>query len=238
MPEGVDLPSSAAILPVMTRSSSTPVVRRPRQDRSRAAWQRILDAGLELLKEGGYEGFTIAAICERAGVTPPTIYARVRTKDALFLAVFNHGYTELATETEATRARLSGDGAEAIIRAAVGAMVVTTLAHARFLRPVILRAEADLEIGRLTQQARSATAAWFRGVVQAHSMSAPGCSSDRIDACFRTIFMTLIARIVIPSSTDLGRPFSDEAFIADLQTTACRLILTDVAPPLCSSNAG
>ncbi len=51
-------------------------VRLPRQARTRAAWQRILEAGLQIVEQDGYDALTIASLCDRAGVTPPTIYAR------------------------------------------------------------------------------------------------------------------------------------------------------------------
>ncbi|MEV5354955.1 hypothetical protein [Streptomyces sp. NPDC052693] len=35
-------------------------IRQPRQERTRQAWARILDAGVALIEEGGYEAFTIA----------------------------------------------------------------------------------------------------------------------------------------------------------------------------------
>ena len=41
-------------------------VRPPKQERSRAAWNRVLDAGVAILEDGGYDAFTIAAVCERA----------------------------------------------------------------------------------------------------------------------------------------------------------------------------
>ena len=51
-------------------------VRPPKQRRSREAWNRVLDAGVAILEDGGYDAFTIAAVCERARVAPPAIYAR------------------------------------------------------------------------------------------------------------------------------------------------------------------
>ena len=63
-------------------------VRPPKQRRSREAWQRVLDAGVAILEDGGYDAFTIAAVCARARVAPPAIYARTTSKDALFLAVY------------------------------------------------------------------------------------------------------------------------------------------------------
>src|SRR5919205_297042 len=59
---------SSAGIPGMTEISP------PRQARSRATWARVLDAGVELLQEGGYEAVTIGALCERASATPPSIY--------------------------------------------------------------------------------------------------------------------------------------------------------------------
>lgn len=45
--EGPDVPGHLTIRP-------------PRQERSRRAWDRVLDAGVALLEEAGYAGFTIA----------------------------------------------------------------------------------------------------------------------------------------------------------------------------------
>ena len=57
-------------------------IRPPLQRRSREAWTRVLDAGVTLLEEGGYEAFTIAAVCASARVPPRAIYARAASKDA------------------------------------------------------------------------------------------------------------------------------------------------------------
>src|SRR4051794_31680883 len=73
-------------------------VRPPKQRRSREAWNRVLDGGVAILEDGGYEAFTIAAVCERAQVAPPAIYARTSSKDALFLAVYEHGIARIRDE--------------------------------------------------------------------------------------------------------------------------------------------
>src|SRR3954469_18227028 len=73
-------------------------VREPRQQRTREQWARILDAGVELLEQGGYEAFTIAALCERAAVPPRALYARADTKDGLFLAVYEHGMSRVLAD--------------------------------------------------------------------------------------------------------------------------------------------
>ncbi|MCT2583860.1 TetR/AcrR family transcriptional regulator [Actinophytocola gossypii] len=45
------------------------VVREPRQDRSRATRQRLLEAAIECLAEVGWSGSTVAVVAERAGVS-------------------------------------------------------------------------------------------------------------------------------------------------------------------------
>ena len=47
-------------------------IRPPVQRRSREAWERVLNAGVELLEEGGYDAFTIAAVCDRLILTVET----------------------------------------------------------------------------------------------------------------------------------------------------------------------
>lgn len=202
-------------------------VRPPLQERTYAGWERILDSGVAILEETGYEGFTIAAICARAEVNPPTIYARVRTKRDLFLAVFEHGFRAIQAETEAIRAGLSGGSADAVVRGAVAAMASNSLAHERFHRPVLLRAEADVEVARRTHQARADTATWFRELVLQHSAALRDPDPVRVDAGFRIVFVALMARITTPYALDVAAPISDEAFIADLQETAVRFLLRD-----------
>ena len=98
------------------RRAADLALREPRQRRTREQWDRILDAGVRLLEEGGYEAFTIAALCERAEVPPRALYARAATKDALFLAVYERGMSRVLaghqacspSPTAGTRRRRSG----------------------------------------------------------------------------------------------------------------------------------
>ncbi|HET7035203.1 MAG TPA: TetR/AcrR family transcriptional regulator [Thermomicrobiaceae bacterium] len=58
----------------------------PGRPRSRAAQQAILDATLELLAESGFEGMSVEAVAERAGVGKATIYRRWKSKQELVAA--------------------------------------------------------------------------------------------------------------------------------------------------------
>ena len=62
-------------------------VQPPQQERSRVSFERVLEAATSLLEERGYEGFTLAEVSKRAGVSIGSIYARVKSKDDLFYVV-------------------------------------------------------------------------------------------------------------------------------------------------------
>src|SRR3954451_9264228 len=96
-------------------------VRPPKQQRSREAWNRVLDAGVAILEDGGSDAFTIAAVCERAQGAPPAIYARTTSKDSLLLAVYEHGIARIRAEQDvfADDGRWAGLPPAALVRAAV-----------------------------------------------------------------------------------------------------------------------
>ena len=87
-------------LPPGEPSLASLAIRPPRQERTRQAWSRVLDAGVALVEEGGYEAFTIAAVCERAQAAPRALYDRTTSKDALFLAVYEHGMSPIMADHE------------------------------------------------------------------------------------------------------------------------------------------
>lgn len=204
-------------------------VRPPQQERSQAAWDRVLDAGVAILEETGYAGFTIAAVCERADVTPPAIYARVRTKKALYLAVFEHGFGPIrAAQVEALDpARWADAAPDEAVRGAIDALVRSSLAHEAFFREIAHRAEVDAEVAQRTHAARAWTADLFRDVALRHPSSLRDPTHERVDACFRIVFAALMARIAVTQALDIGAARSDDAFIADLQEIAVRYLFPD-----------
>ncbi|MGK0721758.1 TetR/AcrR family transcriptional regulator [Leucobacter sp. W1478] len=208
---------------------TSPHVRPPRQERSQVAWGRILDAGVSVLEEAGYEGFTIAAICTRARVAPPAIYARVQSKQALFLAVFEHGFDPIREQQQLALApdRWTQGDPEEVVRCAIEAIAQTSLAHERFLRPVVRHAETDDEVAARTREARAGTARRFRELVSQHPDALRSADPERIDACFRVVFAALLARIAHANALDIGSRVSDSEFISDLQDTAVRALLRD-----------
>ena len=123
-------------------------IRQPRQQRSRDAWERILNAGVTILEEGGTTAFTIAAVCERAHVVPRAIYARVDDKDVLFLAVYEHGMARIRRDHEVFSEAKGWRGlaTDAVVTRAVREVARIFARHARLLRAVVLISGVDPEV--------------------------------------------------------------------------------------------
>ncbi|MGW4587900.1 TetR/AcrR family transcriptional regulator [Amycolatopsis thermoflava] len=198
----------------------SPVIRPPRQKRTREAWNRVLDAGVALLEEGGYEAFTIAAVCERAGVAPRALYDRVDDKDALFLAVYEHGIARIRADQEVftDAGRWDGLAPERLVRDAVGELDGIFTRHAEFLRSVVLISGADAEIHRRGARYSREVGERFAEVV----LRAPVTHPDP-PAAVRLVFTMLFSTMVV--RTAYGPEFPGGRDGLDLGDFAVRYLL-------------
>ncbi|MGY1625132.1 TetR/AcrR family transcriptional regulator [Geodermatophilus sp. SYSU D00965] len=207
-------------------------VRPPKQQRSRETWNRVLDAGVAILEDGGYEAFTIAAVCERAQVAPPAIYARTTSKEALFLAVYEHGISRLraAQDVFADERRWTGLPPVQRVRAAVAEMVGLSLAHERFLRAVVLISAAHPEVRRRgSRYSQELGEGFARVVLAARAAIRHPDPPAAVRSCFGTLFAASMIRIAYGSGFATASAADDDAFVADLGETAVRYLLAD--PP-------
>jgi len=185
---------------------SSPVVRPPRQARTRASWERVLEAGVDILESDGYEGLTIAALCDRAGVTPPTIYARAPSKETLLQAIYEHGSSRV-------RAVVGLDEATTL-REAVEELARGMLSEAALLRAMIHRAPVDEYVFRRGSEQSVELARRFR--------SAAGGDRRTLDACFRLAYAAIVQRIVYGPQFESDVPLSDDRFVQMLGDMAER----------------
>jgi AcrR family transcriptional regulator len=73
----------------------------PKQDRSRASLERVLDTAVDILRQNGYDGFTLHEVSKRSGTSIGSIYCRVKSKDELFHAVQEHALANIDSEIQA-----------------------------------------------------------------------------------------------------------------------------------------
>jgi AcrR family transcriptional regulator len=192
-------------------------VRPPRQERTRQQWARVLDCGIEILEQGGYDAFTIAAVCERARVPPRALYARVSSKHGLFLAVYDHGMARVTADHAdlADDARWSGLTPGATIRQAVTLVLEVFARNAALLRSVVLLSSAHPEVLRRgSEHARQLRALFVQRCLPAVSDRHPSPSAAA-ETTFNTVFAAGVFDVAY------GRSFLDstddqERFATDL----------------------
>ena len=140
-------------------SSRAALPRQPRQQRSQATRERLLDAAGQLLAEVGVERLSTNLVARRAGVTPPTLYHYFADKYALLrllgqrlMAAQNALVPLDALSSEETIARVLLDHV-ALTRASPGGVWVM-----RMLRAVPQLADVRLDSHRALAEALAAAA--------------------------------------------------------------------------------
>ncbi|MFF0556313.1 TetR/AcrR family transcriptional regulator [Streptomyces sp. NPDC004266] len=90
--------------------------RNPKQDRSRATRQRLLEAAVACLAEHGWAGSTVAVVAERAGVSRGAAQHHFPTREDLFTAAVEYVAEERSQALRAVRT----DDREQAVAALVG----------------------------------------------------------------------------------------------------------------------
>ena len=195
-------------------------VRLPRQDRSRATFERLLDAAQELLQRGGVAGTSMAAVAQRAGSSIGALYTRVPDKATLVRAVqLRLVERQLGAVEELAEADLQGDAAlDEIIGRLLTTITSTILADAGLLRAIIvqgmrdgvMRERVNLGLERLTRLLAEILGRHPDEHVHAdHELAA--------DMVVRTV-SGVLQQVVL-----LDRPF-DERLVGELRTLVLRYL--------------
>jgi AcrR family transcriptional regulator len=90
----------------MTSEASQNQRRSPRQARSRATWDAIVEAAAQILERDGAVAFTTNAVAERAGVSIGTLYQYFPDKQAILTAAAKRELSDGSTAAPARRQAL------------------------------------------------------------------------------------------------------------------------------------
>ncbi|MBK3643885.1 TetR/AcrR family transcriptional regulator [Streptomyces sp. MBT33] len=93
--------------------------RAPKQDRSRATRQRLLEAAVSCLAEHGWAGSTVSVVAERAGVSRGAAQHHFPTREDLFTAAVEYVAEERSTAIRALFPDGAGDDRQAVVTALV-----------------------------------------------------------------------------------------------------------------------
>lgn len=106
--------------PAKARSRELELRHAPRQSRSKATFEQILDATAQLLEDKGVEAINTNAIARAAGINVATLYQYFPNKQAVLLALFQRFSTQ---RIETGKSGFAGMSRRADWRAMVGATV-------------------------------------------------------------------------------------------------------------------
>lgn len=212
-------------------SSSQPLLRPPRQRRSRESLERALAAGTELLIEGGYEAFTITEVAKRAKVSVGSLYGRFQSKDGLFHEIQARALEAIEADQDALLDRdWTGLAADAAVRAAVEAVAEVFRRHAALLRVMMLRGAVDpdvLERGRASSQRfASAFAAALLPRQDAIVHPKPELAAD---VCFRMVYDVLARRVMYGPTFESAVTLSWEDLVGELGEACSAYLLRPAA---------
>jgi AcrR family transcriptional regulator len=188
----------------------------------------VLEAGAAVLEESGYDGFTIAAVCERAGVAVATIYARVASKDALFLAVYDNVLAAIDAGDRALDGPEHWDGLplRQVIGDAVALVAAQFLDHAAFMRVVILLSGSHEEVRRRGSIWTTALGRRFTAVLMRRADGIPRTDVPlAVDTCYRMVFSSVAIHVAYGAGFESERSLTDEQFLHELLEVAERYLL-------------
>jgi AcrR family transcriptional regulator len=199
----------------------------PLQERSRVAFERVLDAGTEVLREGGFEAFTITEVSRRAQVSVGSIYGRAN-KEGLFLAIHARWTERISAEQDELLRRLAtrGLGPEDLVREAVAAVAHVFRKHGPLLHVFMLRGSLDATIRDRGSDASARNAETFERLLLTHRDAiAHGDPELAVDVAFRLVYSTLARRVMRGDSFESRRPLSWEQLVAELGGVCTRYLL-------------
>lgn len=181
--------------------------RPPRQARSRATLERVLNAGVEILEEGDWEAFTTAEVCRRGGVAVGSLYSRFPTKRALLLAVQERILERLEAEERQIfdEAGWVGVDAHETIERAVREVVDLFRRHQVVLRVLMARGEYEPEV-RLhgSASARRLGEDFEHRILARREKFRHPDPALAVEVATRLLLDTLARRITTPASLQSG----------------------------------
>lgn len=191
--------SNAAML-----SDLSPSVNAPKQDRSRASFDRVLDAAVDLLKEQGYQGFTLQEVSLRSRTSIGSIYCRVKGKDDLFRAVQDHVLAKLDSEMESILDPAKWEKIEArkLMIFLVRELAEFMRRHTPILRALISRELADPVIMKKGKQAHARLAARFESLLMNHAAEFSHPNPEQATAfCFNLTYASIAKHLDLDTIT-------------------------------------
>lgn len=201
----------------------------PKQNRSRASFERVLEGAVELLKERGYDGFTLQEVSQRSRTSIGSIYCRVKSKDELFHAVHQYVLDQLDTEMDSILAPAKWEGVEPhkLIYFLVRELAEYLRRHTPILRAFISREQADAIVMKRGKKAHFKVAEKFESLLCQHAAEFSHPDPKHAAAfCFNLTYASIAKHLDLDTITPALDGAKWNQLIDDLGRTVALFLLS------------
>jgi AcrR family transcriptional regulator len=205
-----------------------PLVRPPLQRRSQESFERVLQAGLEVLIDCGFEGFTLQEVSRRSGVSIGSIYARVDSREDLILAIHERAMEGLSKQEEQLKRDSAAEGLtpRQLVETLVYDMAHIMLDNAPMLGVFMRQAPMNPEIWRRGARNSEHAASFFRSAFLAHREQLRHPDPELgVDVAYRMVYCTIARRLTHGPQFESARAVSDEELVRELGHAVANYLL-------------
>lgn len=208
-------------------ATSEPLIRPPLQRRSQESLERVLQAGMEVLQEQGFEGFTLQEVSRRAGVSIGSIYARVASREALIMAIYERTMAWTDEQDQLKRDSLREDlTPRERIETIVTDMAENMLGHGDVLRVFMRQGPISPEIWeRGAEKSQETSKVFVRAVLEHREDISHPEPELAVDIAWRMVYCTIARRITHGSKFESLRAVSDKRLVRELARAVADYLL-------------
>lgn len=206
------------------------LAKEPKQDRSRASFERLLDTATSLLAERGYSEFTLHELSRRSKVSIGSIYARVKGKDDLIRLVQVRELDKLDVEQASfiNRLRRQELPLMELVPATVTQFGRFLRKHAPILRAFMELAASDPVAAEVGKKHFNQAVLDFRLLLLERRAEIRHADPEHaVDACFNVVYASLGRYLGLGTMGDVAGEGDWDQLLEDLSLISLFFLLGD-----------
>ena len=179
--------------------------REPQQGRSKASFERMVNAAEKLMIRKGSDDFTLTEVSKVGKVSIGSIYLRFNSKEDLLRAVQSRelGRLEVEQDVMLTSVQAGSETLAEFMRGFVEGFGELLRAHAEVLRPIMLRAAHDQALSGSGKESADRFARAARKAMLTYRHEFGGDDPERkAGAAYRVIYATIARYLGLGSTSE------------------------------------
>ena len=220
--------------------SIDPILRQPKQKRSRETLSRILGAAETCIREEGFDSLRMAEIARRAGCSVGTLYSRLPDKMALLRAVQNkvHDCIEPPFLAEMTIERESGGSLEEAAERVFTLLCRHFLSERELFSAFMMRGVFDPGLRQGGENANLVRRQAVAAALLPHRAQIGQPDPElALDMAYTTCLAVIRGRLIWGAADEIRGPFTDEVLVGELARVLIAYLRGDAGVPAVMADA-